>query len=383
MSASSSSDLSRAERALWSCLVIGLSWVAACTPSTGVDQEGLNEFARLCAGGDLDEAAELAEQLRSRAAADQDKRGPLDSLGLRVLGQGGLRRAGRLAKGLGLAEPSPRGRSEAVDDRLEARLRWTLGVARAQEGAVETAEEDFQAVRGSGDGELRQHGMYGLGWLDLDLAEELFETVPEVKGATQNAMSPGYQPPAPGGGEEGADPLPLARKAYESALEHYLERLRADWRDADTRANVEWIQRRLREIERIEEERTQDEGTDRSQEDPQEQDQQEEEEQSESSGDQGSPSDEEQEEEPQEESSEESDEEQEGEQQDSETENEEEPGEQDEEAEGEQDAEQQELHLTDEQMKRLLETLMQHNKEGEELREVMQSQGRQSTDRDW
>lgn len=383
MSANDSSDRSRARRALGSCFVIGLCWLGACAPGAGVEREVLDEFARLCAGGDLDEAAELAEQMREREAAAREVRGPLASLGQRVLGDGGLRRAGRLAAGLGLATPAPRGRSEAVDDRLDARLRWTLGVARAREGAVETAEEDFQAVRGSGDRELRQHGMYGLGWLDLDLAEQLFETVPEVKGATQNAMSPGYQPPAPGGGEEGADPLPLARKAYESALEHYLERLRADWRDADTRANVEWIQRRLREIEKIEQERTQDEGTDRSQDDPQEQDQQEEEEQSESSGDQGAPSDEEQDEEPQEESSEESDEEQEGEQQDSESENEEEPGEQDEEAEGEQDAEQQELHLTDEQMKRLLETLMQHNKEGEELREVMQSQGRQATDRDW
>lgn len=362
-------------------VLLGLLACGSCAPEVSLEPSSLQEFARLCAGGKLTEAEALSEALLEQASAASSSKGPLESLADRVLGPSGVRKASRLAAGMGLAEPAPMGRTEKVDDTLEARLRWTLGAARAREGAVETAETDFQAVRGSGDSQMRQHGMYGLGWIDLDLAEQIFDTIPEVKGASNNAMSPGFQPPAPTG-EDGADPLPLARKAYEAALEHYLERLQADWRDADTRANVEWIQRRLREIEKIEQERTQDEGTDRSQDDPQEQDKQEQDEQSESSGDQGAPSDEEQEEEPQD-SSEESEEDQEGDQQDSESENEEEASEQEEESEGEQEGEPQELHLTDEQMKRLLETLMQHNKEGEELREVMQSQGRQSTDRDW
>jgi len=39
------------------------------------------------------------------------------------------------------------------------------------------------------------------------------------------------------------------------AKEHLVERLRADWRDEDTRANLEWIQRRLAELEEIERQR--------------------------------------------------------------------------------------------------------------------------------
>lgn len=285
--------------------------------------------------------------------------------------------AGRLATGMGLAGPS---RVQHTNEDLDAHLHWELGAARALAGAVEGAEQDFSVVRSKGGGEQRLLGIYGLGWLDLDLAEQLYANIPEVKGASQNAMSPAFQPPAPGAVEE-ADPLPLARVAYQQALEHFLERLRADWEDESTRANTELIQRRLRHLDKIERDREQDEGTDRSEENPEEE-QQEQDDSQESSGDEGAPSEEEQEQDPQE-NSEESEEEQEGSEQDSDAENDDEAGEQDQEAEGEESEDEQEIHLTEEEMKRLLETMQQHNKEGEELREMLKRQGRKQTERDW
>ena len=48
------------------------------------------------------------------------------------------------------------------------------------------------------------------------------------------------------------DPLQTARAAYLAAKEPLIERLRADWRDEDTRANLELIQRRLAELDEIE-----------------------------------------------------------------------------------------------------------------------------------
>ncbi|MFT7677543.1 MAG: hypothetical protein ACI8QC_001521 [Planctomycetota bacterium] len=334
---------------------------------------GFRTFQSLCAKGDLEEAESLAEVLRLRA--DQDQR--TDWLE-NMAGSEKARLARRLMGGLGLGDAP---RAPLGDDERAVLIRWTLGVARAESGAVQEAELDFEAVRAGGHGELRLDGMYGLGWLGLSLAEILYESIPEVTGASLDPMSPGFQPQA-AGGEDEPDPLELAKKAFELSLEHFLERLALDWRDADTRANVELIQRRLRRIEEIEDKRKQEEGTDRSQEDPEEQDKQEDDSQ-ESSGEQGAPSDEEQDEDSDPKESENSDEEQEGSEEDSEEENDDEAGEQDEDSGDEQDAETQEVFLTEEEMKRLLETTQQHNQEGEEMRAKMKSKGRVPTERDW
>lgn len=346
--------------------------LAARVAEGGFD-DGFRSFASLCAKGDLAEAESLAEVLRLRVQADRS------SAWLeRVGGASKALLARRLIGGLGLGDAPA---AKAVDDGRAVLVSWTLGVARAQAGAVQGAESDFDFVRARGHGALRMDGMYGLGWLDLVLAETLFESIPETTGASLDPLSPGFQPSA-AGGEEGPDPLDLAKAAYGLSLEHFLERLRLDWHDADTRANVELIQRRLRRIEEIEDERRQDEGTDRSQENPEEQDQQEDDSQ-ESSGEEGAPSDEEQDENSDPKESEQSDEEQEGSEEDSESESDEEVGEQDEEADDEQDAEAQEIYLTEEEMKRLLETTQQHNQEGEEMRAKMKTKGRVPTERDW
>lgn len=345
----------------------------AARVAEGSFDDGFRSFALLCAKGELAEAESLAEVLSLRAEADQSS-GWLERVG----GANKARLARRLMGGLGLGDAPA---AEAVDDERAVLVQWTLGVARAEAGAVQSAETDFESVRARAHGALRMDGMYGLGWLDLDLAETLYLTIPETTGASLDPLSPGFQPSA-AGGDEGPDPLELAKAAYGLSLEHFLERLALDWRDADTRANVELIQRRLRRIEEIEEKRRQDEGTDRSQENPEEQDKQEDDSQ-ESSGEEGAPSDEEQDEDSDPKESEQSDEEQEGSEQDSETESDEEAGEQDEDADDKQDAESQEVFLTEEEMKRLLETTQQHNQEGEEMRAKMKTKGRVPTERDW
>jgi hypothetical protein len=255
-----------------------------------------------------------------------------------------------------------------------AEVHYALGVFQALGGGVQSAEEAFQTARGlAGPGATRLDATYNLGALDLMLAEELRDKLPEVHGRTNNALSPGFQHEP----EDEQDTLPLARQAYEDAREHFVERLRADWRDADTRANVELIQRRLRELDEIEEERRQDEGQERSDEDEQDQEPQD----SADSSDQGTPSSDESEEQP--EGSEETQDEQESEgEQDSEEESAEEPEDEGEEQEGEAD-EPEERFLTEEEMKRLFDELKKHNEKGEELIQVLRGVQQRKAEKDW
>jgi len=134
------------------------------------------------------------------------------------------------------------------------------------------ASEDFETSRAlAGPGELRLSATYDLGTTALLRGELWRLEIPEVaQAAGQQAPGtpPGMNPAptAPGAsGAQGAseaeapDPLEQARSAYREAKQHLILRLRSDWRDADTRANLEWIQRRLRELKEIEEQRKQEE----------------------------------------------------------------------------------------------------------------------------
>jgi Ca-activated chloride channel family protein len=174
--------------------------------------------------------------------------------------------AGTLVEGaeaLGLTEPQ------------RAHAHFALGVVRATralqaepaDGPAEEAREAdwsaaleaFASARAlAGPGELRLDATYDLGAIELARAELLRERIPEISGASPAPPTPAAGPPgAPPGAapEEPPDPLPLARERYRAARGWYLERLRADWRDTDTRADLELIQRRLHELDRIEEER--------------------------------------------------------------------------------------------------------------------------------
>ena len=121
------------------------------------------------------------------------------------------------------------------------------------------ASADFETSRAlAGPGELRLSATYDLGTSALMRAELWRLEIPEI------AQAAGQQAPAAPGAagnpeEEAPDPLEEARSAYLQAKASLILRLRSDWRDADTRANLEWIQRRLRELKEIEEQRKKEE----------------------------------------------------------------------------------------------------------------------------
>jgi Ca-activated chloride channel homolog len=165
----------------------------------------------------------------------------------------------------------------ALGETERARAHFALGVIAATRAlakpAPEPAEaeamrtaasEAFSAARAlAGPGELRNDATYDLGVLELLHAEEVRAKIPEISG--QPAAPPMAAPPGvPGATTPGAppvpppDPLPEARKLYESARGWLVERLRLEWRDEDTRANLELVQRRLRELDEIEKKREQE-----------------------------------------------------------------------------------------------------------------------------
>jgi Ca-activated chloride channel family protein len=191
-------------------------------------------------------------------------------------------------------------------------------------------------------------------------------------------------PAAPGTGaqpEEPPDPLELARGFYERSLEHFVERLRIDWRDEDTAANVELIQRRLRELDEIEqqrEEQEQQQEQEQEGEEPQENEEQDSDEQEES--EQGEPS---------EQDPNEQQEPQDGEPEDPSEEEQQEPEPQD--GEGEESAppqdpppgEPEERVLTREEVMRLLDQLEQIEQEAEKIQERLRDRNRVPVKRDW
>ena len=166
------------------------------------------------------------------------------------------------AAALGLAGPSPRMRAE---------VHFARGLALARAADLGGAHADFErAAELGGPGDLRRAGLYAAGTVALEAAEALRLAIPEVReamglpplaapaagtapGVSAAPASPGAPAAARTPGEP--DALALARSAYESARATLVQRLRLDWRDEDTRANLEWIQRRLRELDQIESER--------------------------------------------------------------------------------------------------------------------------------
>lgn len=238
------------------------------------------------------------------------------------------------------------------------------GVLEMKAGELALAAAALEEARAqAGPGVIRLNSTYDLGVLHLEEGERFRALIPELSGG-----APGPSP-IPADAEEAPDPLEEARKHYLKAREWFVERLVLDWRDADTRANAELVQRRLRELDEIvrerEEQQDQEQQEPREGEEPQESD----EEGEESSEDEQEPG-------------EESPENAEGEREPEEPEGEE-PPEEEEESEEAEEAEAQEVHLTQEEMQRLLEALREIEEEGEEVQEALRRIGRQNVDRDW
>ena len=235
------------------------------------------------------------------------------------------------------------------------------------------AERDFgRALALAPAGELRAHASYDLALLPLLEGEDWRAQIPEL-GGTPPQPVPGAAPLP----EEGQpDPLEMARGAYLEARARFIERLKLDWRDADTRANVELIQRRLRELDEIEQQREEQQQEQDQQQDGEENQDQEQNSDQQDQQDQQEPEDGEQE--PQDgedgEEQEQPDEQPEG--------DESEQDSQDQQSEP-QDAEPQEVHLSQEELQRLLNRLAEHEKEAEALKELRHQRGSKGVDKDW
>jgi len=239
------------------------------------------------------------------------------------------------------------------------------GVMEMQAGELEAAVEALEAARAqAGPGQLREDATYDLGVLFLEEGERFRALIPEISG------SPAGPSPAPADAEDAPDPLEEARKRYLKAREWFTERLLLDWRDEDTRANAELVQRRLRELEEIEREREEQE-----QEQQQEQREGDDPQESEEEGEETSEDEQQQ--------GEDSPENAEGEREPEEPDGEEPEPEEEEQAEEEEEGEPEEVHLTQEEMQRLLEALREIEEEGEQVQEALRRIGRQNVDRDW
>jgi len=245
---------------------------------------------------------------------------------------------------------------------------------------------DFEQTRTlAGPGALRLAAIYGLGWVHLSDGEAWRAQIPEISAAQPGAQSaaPGAALPGmpPSGGaaaadeEDAPDPLEEARAGYVRAKEWFVERLRADWRDADTRANLELIQRRLAELDAIEEER------ERQQQEQEQQDQEGNEEQDQDEGEDGeegeqkddqegsSPKDQETPQDPEE-----------GEPQEQ---PQEEPGQEGEDKPQPHEGPPEERHLTREEVMRLLDRLSEMEDEYRAFQEAMRAARRIPVERDW
>lgn len=235
------------------------SAVARIEPFDGPFGEGLAEIRRLANSGAIDEAVLVAEQLAVPNALARKVEELLRADGWRASVGRALASAG---DALDLIGPPPVIRAEAQYARATALALGSRRAVSEDERALRREQSllAFESARlMAGPGTLRLDATYEQGNLAFAAGEEQRAELPEISG--QPAQPP---PPPPVAAQPGAaapeppDPLQLARAAYLAARERYLERLRMDWRDADTQANVELCQRRLRELDEIERQRQQE-----------------------------------------------------------------------------------------------------------------------------
>ncbi|MBL8858925.1 MAG: hypothetical protein JNL28_10500 [Planctomycetes bacterium] len=159
-----------------------------------------------------------------------------------------------------------------------AEVTYARGVVNSLEKSRDAAAADFERVRGlARDRSLRHDAIYDLGVLALETGEEVRATIPEVSGRPPAPPAPVPAPPSAAGAAptEPPDPIEVARAAYLRAREHFVERLKSAWDDADTQANVELCLKRLRELDEIERQREEEQKKqeEQKQQDPNKQDQ--------------------------------------------------------------------------------------------------------------
>ena len=304
---------------------------------------------------------------------------------------------------------------EAAEERQRAALHYGVGVARHRAGDREGAIDAFLSARDlGGPGDLRLDAAFNVAAVLLELAEEVRMTVPEIGG-----QPPGPPGAATGGGPlagsggagggarpapvlpgldeaeaEGPDPLEVAEQAYRTARGAHLDRVRLGLPDEDTRANLELIQRRLRELEEIRRQREEqqdqqeqqdqdqsqqsDEGDSEDQQDPQEQDESEQSEQEQDDSEQDPSESEEQSGEEDEQDPSESEEQE-------SSEEEQEPSDQEQEQQAEPDRAEpvEEQMMSREEIQRLLDQLAEIEAEAQRVQAALTRKGRIPVEKDW
>ncbi len=246
---------------------------------------GLAEIRSQAEAGVLAGALEISERLVAPNA-------PLRWIESLAQAGGWRARLGAAVEGvldpLDLLGPPPAVRAEAHFARAVALQRAAAHEeAGKRAGLRGLAAQSFDRARIlAGPGELRAVAAYGRAWTALDAAEELRGKIPEIAGTAGAPPPPAPAPGTPGArGAEPPDPLALARAAYVEAREQFIERLRLDWRDADSQANTELIQRRLRELDAIEKQREEQKQEQQEKEQQEKQDQQDQQDQKQDSSD--------------------------------------------------------------------------------------------------
>ena len=234
----------------------------AAPPYEGTFAEGMNEVVAFARDEEFERALEVADSLLAGTTIDR-LRASLES-----------KTGGWSERAFGVVDAPLRWLGfEARTSADRAEIHYAKGLLHARKSAVESSNEAFELARMlAGEGQTRLDAMYNLGNLDFGLGEFMRGQIPELNGgAPGGSTSPltnaaGQQGSAPGS-EEKPDPLALARAAYTAAKDHFVERLRADWQDADTRANLELCMRRLAELDQLEQEREEQEQQDQEQQD--------------------------------------------------------------------------------------------------------------------
>jgi len=243
----------------------------AVEPWTKCLDEGLAETQRLFESGQSAGALALTERLLAptRSALWREE----------ATAQPGWKRtvvetAGPILDVFGLA---------SLTDLERATIQHARGVVLAQstDGKRLAAVEAFDRARSlAGPGDLRLDATYDAAWTWLATGEELRAKIPEISGAIPPAAAaaapgaPGATPGAPAAAPPEPDPLALAKTAYLQARGRFVERIQLEASDADTRANLELVQRRLRELAEIEKKREDEKKEQEEQRKKDEQDQQ-------------------------------------------------------------------------------------------------------------
>jgi Ca-activated chloride channel homolog len=137
-------------------------------------------------------------------------------------------------------------------DLEKAHLRYAKGIVLDRLGITSKATSEFLAAAAlAGPGDLRARGLYNRGTI------RLVETEAKRAGFIADAQSQGAGspplPPTPGvQEEEPEDPIEVLREGYGAARELLVENMKVDPNHVDTRANLELIVRRLRELDEME-----------------------------------------------------------------------------------------------------------------------------------